>query len=86
MCGCLKFRVCNGWRPHERCLSIRHNSNHSSGDACSIGDARFCASYARRTRMWLVRLTCPGLAMLPRGFSYTNTLRDDYESRLDYVT
>jgi len=86
MCGCPELSVCNGWRPHERYLSIRHNPNHSSDDACAIGDASFCPSSARRTRMWLVRLACPGLAMLPRRFSNTNTLRDDYESRLAYVT
>jgi uncharacterized protein len=29
---CPNFRVCNGWCPHERYLSVRHNPNHR--DSC----------------------------------------------------
>lgn len=32
MRGCPEFGVCNGWCPHERYLSVRHNLDHD--DAC----------------------------------------------------
>ena len=34
---CPHFDVCNGWCPHERYLSIRHNTQHSS-NCCGLND------------------------------------------------
>ncbi len=35
MRGCPEFKVCNGWCPHERYLSVRHNPNHRA-DCCGL--------------------------------------------------
>lgn len=37
MQSCPEFRVCNGWCPHERYLSVRHNPHHRS-DCCGLRD------------------------------------------------
>lgn len=37
MRGCPEFEVCNGWCPHERYLSVRHNPAHRS-DCCGLRD------------------------------------------------
>jgi uncharacterized protein len=34
---CPEFDVCNGWCPHERYLSVRHNLNHTS-NCCGLLD------------------------------------------------
>jgi uncharacterized protein len=35
MRGCPEFSVCNGWCPHERYISVRHNPHHR-GDCCGL--------------------------------------------------
>ncbi|MFU8840774.1 MAG: radical SAM protein [Nitriliruptoraceae bacterium] len=35
--GCPEFAVCNGWCPHDRYLSARHNPDHSS-TCCGLSD------------------------------------------------
>ena len=37
MRGCPEFPVCNGWCPHERYVSIRHNKGHRD-DCCGLRD------------------------------------------------
>jgi uncharacterized protein len=37
MRGCPEFRVCKGWCPHERYVSIRHNKGHRD-DCCGLRD------------------------------------------------
>lgn len=37
MSGCPEFRVCKGWCPHERYVSIRHNKWHRD-DCCGLRD------------------------------------------------
>ncbi|UCC99507.1 MAG: glycosyltransferase, partial [Phycisphaerales bacterium] len=37
MKGCPEFRVCQGWCPHERYVSIRHNRLHRD-DCCGLRD------------------------------------------------
>ncbi len=37
MQGCPYFKICNGWCPHERYLSFRHNSYHNS-KCCGLFD------------------------------------------------
>jgi uncharacterized protein len=37
MRGCPEFGVCNGWCPHERYLSARHNVNHRA-ECCGLRD------------------------------------------------
>jgi uncharacterized protein len=37
MRGCPEFPVCNGWCPHERYVSIRHNKSHRDG-CCGLRD------------------------------------------------
>jgi uncharacterized protein len=32
---CPEFPVCNGWCPHERYLSVRHNLKHSA-ECCGL--------------------------------------------------
>ncbi|MGV9836483.1 radical SAM protein [Nocardia niigatensis] len=34
---CPEFGICNGWCPHERYLSVRHNPNHRA-DCCGLRD------------------------------------------------
>jgi uncharacterized protein len=34
---CPDFALCNGWCPHERYLSARHNPNHSAS-CCGLRD------------------------------------------------
>jgi uncharacterized protein len=35
--ACPEFAVCNGWCPHSRYLSLRHNSDHRD-DCCGLSD------------------------------------------------
>jgi uncharacterized protein len=35
MKSCPEFSICNGWCPHERYLSARHNSNHNA-ECCGL--------------------------------------------------
>jgi uncharacterized protein len=35
MSTCPEFAVCNGWCPHERYLSVRHNASHRA-DCCGL--------------------------------------------------
>ena len=37
MSSCPEFGVCNGWCPHERYLSVRHNINHRT-NCCGLRD------------------------------------------------
>lgn len=37
MAGCPEFSVCNGWCPHERYLSFRHDPRHDPG-CCGLRD------------------------------------------------
>jgi uncharacterized protein len=37
MRGCPEFPVCQGWCPHERYVSVRHNQGHRD-DCCGLRD------------------------------------------------
>jgi uncharacterized protein len=37
MKACPEFHVCNGWCPHERYISVRHNAQHRD-DCCGLSD------------------------------------------------